>query len=162
MIMMADNLNQLLIDEIRVNRERQNTHRSKIENLLVQINTHLADIAADSNIKEEKSLLSNYTIAGGDNYEIPAVACEHFTKARVFISAVFTAGSSAGITVDLYSRSYRMGEIITIVPYQNQQISNVATSEPIDVENLGIFSFIIINNDISNSVKINQLRVILY
>lgn len=92
-------------------------------------------------------------------YETPPISNYGYEFMRVFISASFDPGATAGLSIFLYDSGSEIGEIIRL---KSGKDAVGAISEPIDISAWGGFYFVIFNHDTSKNVTINQIRVTQY
>lgn len=145
----------MLIEEMRLKRDHNQAmlaSNKNVENLLQKI---LFKNDAD----EARYIVSGYTIEKSDHYEVPSVSSPKFERARIFCSVGFNENTTAGIAIDLYYSGHRIGEILTVSP---DKAGMSAGSEAFDINRLSGFNIVIRNKDVSQSVKINTLKIVLY
>lgn len=136
---------------------------SLINNLLTEqqrTNTLLRDSEAHNVLRKETTLLTEYVIGAGSDYNVPSVDNPGFQRARVMLSAAYDGGATGGVTVDMYYGSHRFGEVIELKTNQKQGASGA--SEVIDIQGLGGFTFKIINHDVSKTAKITSMKILMF
>lgn len=126
----------------------------------VRTNTLLAAAEAHNVLKKETTLLTEYVVEAGSDYDVPSISNPGFQKARVMVSAGYDAAATGNITVDLYYGSHRFGEIVELKTNQKQGASGA--SEVIDIQGLGGFTFKIINHDVNKTVTIKNMKVLMF
>lgn len=149
-----------------------------IDKELMKISGRLSDVA-DENTKvinlleallltkkarESKLLAENRVIAANSSYKTHKIGNVKYSKARLYINAVTTTGAGAGASVFLSFGSHSIGgeniEIIKI-PADDKNAKNIV-SLPFNIDNLSNFYFEVKNNDANKTVKIANMRVVLF
>ena len=154
-----DPINQAFLEELKASRVSNQEHRAEQLQSSRNIEKLLDKILYRSIAIFEKYLVNGYTIENGDNYEVPPVSSPDFEKARVFCSVGFNENTTAGITIDLYYAGHYICEILNVKP---TTAGMSAGSEAFDINKLSGFNLVIRNRDVSQDVKINTLKIIMY
>ena len=126
----------------------------------VRTNTLLVAAEAHNVLKKETTLLTEYVIGAGSDYDVPAIDNPGFQRARVMISAGYDAAAIGNVTVDLYFGSHRFGEVIELKTNSKQGASGA--SEVIDIQGLGGFTFKIINHDVNKTATIKNMKILMF
>lgn len=126
----------------------------------VRTNTLLAAAEAHNVLKKETTLLTEYVIGAGSDYDVPAIDNPGFQRARVMISVGYDPAATGNVTVDLYYGSHRFGEILELKTNQKQGASGA--SEVIDIQGIGGFVFKIINHSVDKSVTIKNMKILIF
>jgi len=147
------------LDELKASRVSNQAHRAEQLQSSRNIEKLLDKILYRNTAISEKYLVNGYVIEKGDDYEVPPVSSSDFEKARIFCSVGFNENTSAGITIDLYYAGHRIGEIMQVSP---TTAGMSAGSEAFDINKLSGFNLVIRNRDVSQDVKINTLKIIMY
>ena len=125
----------------------------------VRTNTLLA-AAENTNLKkQETTLLTEYVVGAGSDYDVPSIDNPGFQRARILISAAYNANATGNVTVDMYYGSHRFGEVVELKTNSKQGASGA--SEVIDIQGLGGFTFKIINHDVSKTVTIKNMKILM-
>jgi hypothetical protein len=93
------------------------------------------------------------------NFESTPVQNEGYCCGRLLIDAAFDDAATGGLTVDLYYKSQKIGEVIKI-PYSMQVTGGVSAA--LDLANLSGFHFIVVNHDPVHAVTIKHFRIVLW
>lgn len=145
----------MLIEEMKLKR----THNQAMLASSKNVENLLQEILFKNDADEARYIVSGYSIKKSDHYEVPPVSSPKFERARIFCSVGFNENTTAGITIDLYYAGHRIGEILQVSP---TQAGMSAGSEAFDINRLSGFNLVIRNKDVSQSVKINTLKIVLY
>lgn len=151
--------------QAQINRT-QNNNRSYIGTRNVNYIENIASRNTDNyndmnNIPKkevQKSIDENFTVNANSSYTSSIVPNPGFSTAKLMANIRFTSAHTAGLTIDLYYGSSRIGEVLSVT---NTRGVNHA-SEPFDVQYLDGFNFVINNKDTTSNTLINNLRIVLY
>lgn len=125
-----------------------------------ETNNLLKAAEAHNVLKKETTLLTEYVIDAGSDYSVPSIDNPGFQRARVLMSVAYDANAVGNATVDLYYGSHRFGEILELKTNSKQGASGA--SEVIDIQGLGGFTLKIINHDVSKTVNVKNMKVIMF
>lgn len=134
-----------------------------MNNLLTEqqrTNTLLRDAEAHNVLKKETTLLTEYVIGAGSDYDVPSISNPGFQKARIMISAAYDPAATGGIDVDLYYGSHRFGNVLELKTNNKQGASGA--SEVIDIQGMGGFTFKIINHDVNKTANIKNMKILMF
>lgn len=92
-------------------------------------------------------------------YETEPIQNEGYCCGRVLIDTAFDAAVTAGLTVDLYYKSEKIGEVIK-VPSCLQVTGG--SSPSLDLAFLSGFHLVVVNHDPVHAVTIKNLRILLW
>lgn len=126
----------------------------------VRTNTLLVAAEAHNVLKKETTLLTEYVIEAGSDYDVPSISNPGFQRARVMMSVGYDAAATGNVTVDLYYNSHKFGEIIELKTNQKQGASGA--SEVIDIQGLGGFVLKIVNHDVNKSVTTKNMKILMF
>ncbi|MCK4826981.1 hypothetical protein KA005_65210 [bacterium] len=145
----------MLIEEMKLKRDHNQAMLISNKN----IEKLLDKLLFKNDAVNERYIVNGYTIVKSDHYEVPPVSSPEFERARIFCSVGFNENTTAGIAIDLYYAGHRIGEVLQVSPTQPGMS---AGSEAFDINRLSGFNLVIRNKDVSQSVKINTLKIVLY
>lgn len=126
----------------------------------VRTNTLLAAAEAHNVLKKETTLLTEYVIGAGSDYDVPSISNPGFQKARIMISAAYDPAATGGIDVDLYYGSHRFGNVLELKTNNKQGASGA--SEVIDIQSMGGFTFKLINHDVNKTANIKNMKILMF
>ena len=92
-------------------------------------------------------------------YESTTVQNDGYCCGRLLVDVSFDVSATGGLTVDLYYKSQKIGEVIK-VPYSMQVTGGASAA--LDLANLSGFHFIVVNHDPVHAVTIKHLRIVLW
>lgn len=112
----------------------------------------------DMTVPKNRSIDENFTVNAGSTYTTSIVPNSGFNTAKLTANVRFTGVNTAGLTVDLYYGSSRIGEVMNVT--NTRGVNHM--SESFDVQYLDGFNFVITNKDPTNNTFVNNLRIVLY
>jgi len=116
-------------------------------------------ILEDRNRIEYTPIADNVVVPAGNYSSFDSVPNNGFTRARIFISALFTENHIGGVTVELYYGNCRIGRVVTL---KSSAGTGTQASEPIDISHLSAFNLIVKNHDTSHNTIIKNFKIVLY
>jgi len=92
-------------------------------------------------------------------YETDPIGNPGYCCGRLLLDVAFHVSATAGLTVDMYYKGEKIGEVIKVA--SSKQVTGGA-SPSLDLTNLSGFHFAIVNHDPAHAVTIKNLRLVLW
>ena len=104
--------------------------------------------------------IMNAVVIPYNNYkETQSVTNSKFERARIKVSAIFSEGQTSGLSIDLYYKNTKIGEVLRLKP---TQATVGGASQTFDVSQLSDFHFLIMNHDSSKNATVNNFEIVMF
>jgi hypothetical protein len=101
----------------------------------------------------------NGSIGNRGYYETDPIENQGYCCGRLLLDVAFDISATAGLTVDMYYKSEKIGEVIKVA--SNLQVTG-GSSPSLDLSNLSGFRFAIVNHDPVHDVTVKNLRMVMW
>ena len=122
-------------------------------------NKILLEILKAQKDRETLHIMNNVIIPYSGYSESQTVTNPKFERARIKVSAIFSEGQTGGLSIDLYYKNTKIGEVLRLKP---TQASVGGASQTFDVSQLSDFHFLIMNHDSSKNAKVNNFDIVMF